>query len=559
MANDNVLNSLEESPYSTNPIYESYLDDLKKLRQDGAAKERAIKNENQEIRLNKQLDKETKRTLLEENKEALVSAKAVKAEKKGEVATLVKTAVQDSNAAWKTYYKKVCEEAKVKIADINAKYKENKAAVQEENAKKCETIKKLYEVHDENISEEELKNLKETISTELKAQKISYHSKLLELSNDRKETIAKIKDEKFSAYMEKYGYQCSARFDTHTPLESLEFKARHYVYNFKLKNYLLKNAIYYVILAFFIICVCLQPSLFSMKNFISILGQSSTKLFFSLGVAGLILLGGTDLSIGRLTGVSVSIVCLIMSHKSYSMNGGIATFDFSNSSFIPSLLLAILVSIVICVAFTSIAGFFTAKFKMHPFITTLSTQLISYGLIMVLFSEVPAFNMELAWARNVRGDSNINLIIFALVAIVIVWFIWNKTKFGKYMYAVGGNSEAAAVSGINVFAVTLGIFIMAGVLYGLGGLFEATRVAVGNPSTGSGTELDAIAACVIGGISFSGGVGKVSGAVIGTIIFSGLTYCLTYCGIDVNMQYIFKGIIIMAAVCLDSLKYLKKK
>ena len=127
------------------------------------------------------------------------------------------------------------------------------------------------------------------------------------------------------------------------------------------------------------------------------------------------------------------------------------------------------------------------------------------------------------------------------------------------MYAVGGNAEAASVSGINVFWVTMGIFIMAGVLYGLGGFFEATRVAVGNPSTGTGTELDAIAACVVGGISFSGGVGKVSGAVIGTLIFTALTYCLTYIGFDANMQFIFKGAIIMAAVCLDSLKYLKKK
>lgn len=100
-----------------------------------------------------------------------------------------------------------------------------------------------------------------------------------------------------------------------------------------------------------------------------------------------------------------------------------------------------------------------------------------------------------------------NIIIASVIAVFIAWFIWNKTKFGKNMYAVGGNAEAASVSGINVFAVTMFIFIMAGVLYGVGGFFEAVRVGTAQPNTGFGTELDAIAACVVGGISFSSGIG----------------------------------------------------
>ncbi len=127
------------------------------------------------------------------------------------------------------------------------------------------------------------------------------------------------------------------------------------------------------------------------------------------------------------------------------------------------------------------------------------------------------------------------------------------------MYAVGDNKEAAKVSGINVFWITMGVFIMAGVLYGVGGFLEGARIGNANPSTALGTELDAIAACVIGGISFSGGKGKVSGAVIGTLVFSTLTYCLTFIGLDINYQFIFKGVIILAAVCFDSLKFLKKQ
>ena len=150
------------------------------------------------------------------------------------------------------------------------------------------------------------------------------------------------------------------------------------------------------------------------------------------------------------------------------------------------------------------------------------------------------------------------LIIPALIAIAIAWFIWNKTVLGKNMYAVGGNAEAASVSGISVFKVTMSVFIMAGIFYGLGAFFEAFK-ANASAGTGQGYELDAIAACVVGGISFNGGIGKLEGAVLGVIIFTGLTYCLTFLGIDTNLQFVFKGFIIIAAVALDSVKYLKKK
>ncbi|MDY4708247.1 MAG: galactoside ABC transporter permease, partial [Candidatus Treponema excrementipullorum] len=150
------------------------------------------------------------------------------------------------------------------------------------------------------------------------------------------------------------------------------------------------------------------------------------------------------------------------------------------------------------------------------------------------------------------------LIIPAVIAIIVAWFIWNKTTFGKNMYAVGGNAEAASVSGISVFKVTMGVFIMAGVFYGFGAFLETFK-ANASAGTGQGYELDAIAACVVGGISFNGGIGKIGGAVLGVIIFTGLTYCLTFLGIDTNLQFVFKGLIIIAAVALDSVKYLKKK
>ena len=330
-------------------------------------------------------------------------------------------------------------------------------------------------------------------------------------------------------------------------------------HNFKLATFLRKYSLYFVILIFFIICAivaqCQGNPLLTFRTVETIFIQSSTKVFFSLGVAGLILLGGTDLSIGRMTGMAASFSCLFLSQLVYETN--IGTLDMVMPRAI-AIFLGLLVCIFSTTLFSAIAGFFTAKFKIHPFITTLSTQLLIYGLMMICFSQVPAFTMNSEIKVGIVGELGWKLVIYAVIAIVLVWIIWNKTKFGKHLYAVGDNKEAAKVSGINVFLVTMGVFIMAGVLYGIGGFLEGARIGNANPSTALGTELDAIAACVVGGISFSGGKGKVSGAVIGTIVFSTLTYCLTFIGLDINYQFIFKGVIILAAVCFDSLKFLKK-
>lgn len=393
----------------------------------------------------------------------------------------------------------------------------------------------------------------------VKAEMILHKSNIENFDSNYRNIKENAKRNKYNAYLDKYSYIGKARNNSHSIVEQLQYKASTYQYNFVLKDFLLRNALYFIIIIFFIICIIASNgNLLSLPNINGILSQSSTKVFFSLGVAGLILIAGTDLSIGRMTGMAGSISCMLLAATTYSTNQGLL-IDVTGLNWGVRIFLAVFVSVLLCVLFSAIAGFFTAKFKMHPFITTLSTQLIMFGTLMVLFSAVPAFNMDLSIKKLITGTSNINIIIFAVIAIIVMYFIWNRTKFGKYMYAVGGNPEAASVSGISVFAVTIGIFVMAGVLYGIGGFLEGARVGVANPNTGYGTELDAIAACVVGGISFSGGVGKVRGAVIGTIIFTGLTYCLTYLGFDINIQYIFKGVIIMTAVCLDSLKYLKKK
>ena len=137
--------------------------------------------------------------------------------------------------------------------------------------------------------------------------------------------------------------------------------------------------------------------------------------------------------------------------------------------------------------------------------------------------------------------------------------LWNKTKFGKNIFAIGGNPEAAKVSGVNVTVNLILIYMLSGVFYAFGGMLEAGRIGSATNNLGFMYELDAIAACVVGGVSFSGGVGTVLGVITGVIIFTVINYGMTYIGVNPYWQFIIKGAIIIMAVALDSLKYAKKK
>jgi methyl-galactoside transport system permease protein len=342
------------------------------------------------------------------------------------------------------------------------------------------------------------------------------------------------------------------------------------IYNFNWVNFILNNALYIVIILFFLACIIITPikygfPLLTLSNIVALIDNAAPRIFFALGVGGLILLGGTDLSIGRIIGIGTFIVGFIM-HSSDSGKQATHFFDLKNN--VPGstggkIVLAFVLCVAVCVFFCAIAGFFSARFKMHPFITTLSTMMIIYGIMMVATAGVPTGPVDTELASKIVGHIGTNpgfpiYLIYAIVAIIICWFIWNKTKFGKDIYAVGGNPEAAAVSGISYFKVTFGVFLLAGVFYGIGCFLYGFS---SNPAAnnGYGYELDAISACVVGGISFFGGIGKVKGAVIGVLIFSGLSTVLNIMGVSSYYQFVIKGLILMAAVALDSVKYLKKK
>lgn len=515
-----------------------HLDELKELRKDGEQKCRDLKEEITNIKLRKNLKRKEKKEmilpLLNEFKEAY----KVELSKKKEVNALIKQATFILRQYGKVYRNYIKEIASYDKDVASTLYKEKRLKEKLE-----------YKQHIKGLDKKDKKFAS-----------VEHNSKINEFNREYNDSVAKAKDLVHDSYLQMYSLRREIRNNKPTPIDKLGLKWENYKHKFTLSGFLVRNSLYIVIIIFFIICAIVAQiqgnPLLTSRTLETIFIQSSTKVFFSLGVAGLILLGGTDLSIGRMTGMAATFSCLIMSGLVYETNIGVIDMTIPQGV---AIVLGIFVCIFSTTIFSALAGFFTSKFKIHPFITTLSTQLLIYGIMMVCFSQVPAFTMNSEIKVGIAGENGYKLIGYAILIIIIVWFIWNKTKFGKHMYAVGDNKEAASVSGINVFWVTMGVFIMAGILYGLGGFLEGARIGNANPSTALGTELDAIAACVIGGISFSGGKGKVSGAVVGTVIFATLTYCLTYIGLDINFQFIFKGIIILAAVCLDSLKFLKKK
>lgn len=333
-------------------------------------------------------------------------------------------------------------------------------------------------------------------------------------------------------------------------------------------EWLIHNAVYLIILALCVVTAIAMPSWISFDTLIAIVKHTSALLPLALGVAGTIVLTGTDLSLGRVWGLTALVAAVLLGYS--STNGMLAAWTGS----MPWIWIIVVLFIVMGVGafFGGINGFFVAKFSIHPFIVTLATQLIVYGIIL-LFGQVAGFTVTFS-KSNFISDSYNQLInggfrvgnttfewynIYALILLFIIWFIWNKTKFGKSMFAVGCNPEAAAVSGINVQKTIIMTFMLAGLCYGIGG-FQYNPINGGAQlSTGAGGELDPITAAVIGGVSFTGGIGKVSGVLVGCLLLKVIDSCLLTLGASTAYINIVKGAIILLAVALDMKKYIVKK
>ena len=550
MADKNMILSADAEEKLLKPIDE-YVGKIQaqidELRVDGSDKVRSLKNHIAIAKEDKNLSKEEKDSIIAKDKAALDKAKAVEAANKDKVAKLIADAEGYLKEHYDSeYYSKVVASCEAEKAAENESYERVKA-----------TLKTEHEQALAKLSDPE----------EIKDEKYVYKNKLFDAQMTHESRLQEIKDRKHDAFSHKYHLIDLLRMSKYTFMQNRAQKFENYKYTFNTTQFLYKNGLYIVIVLIFIALCIITPivkntQLLTVTNILNILQQASPRMFLALGVAGLILLTGTDLSIGRMVGMGMVTATIIM-HNGANTGGVFGhIFDFSSMPMVGKALFALVACIILTTVFSSIAGFFMAKYKMHPFISTMANMLIIFGLVTyatkgvsfgAIDSAIP--NMFIPTIGNFP-----TIIIWAVVAVVVVWFIWNKTTFGKNLYAVGGNPEAAAVSGISVFKVTLGAFILAGILYGFGSWLECNRmVGSGSAAYGQGWDMDAIAACVVGGVSFTGGIGKISGVVTGVLIFTSLTYSLTILGIDTNLQFIFEGIIILAAVTLDCLKYVQKK
>lgn len=521
--------------------------EIDELREEGTNKVLEYSEEIEVLKRDKIYTKSEKEARISELNGKLQKAKEIEAKNKQPINDKIAVAEKYLKDHYQTdYYNKVVESNKYEVQKAKADYD-----------KKLKELEKEHKDILSGLSDKE----------EIKEENFIYKNRLFDAKLEYTKNMQEAKDRKHDAFTFEYHLIDLLKMSNFSFAEKQAQKIENYKYSFNTRDFLLKNGLYIAIILVFIFLCIITPikknglQLFTVNNILSIMQQASPRMFLALGVSGLIMLAGTDLSVGRMVGMGMTVATIIMHNGPNTGSVFGHVFDFSTMPVGGRILLALVICVVLCTMFTTIAGFFAAKFKMHPFISTMANMLVIFGLVTYSTKGVSFGGIEQSIPGKIipKVGGFPTIILWAVAAVAIVWFIWNKTKFGKNLYAVGGNPEAASVSGISVFKVTLGAFIMAGILYGFGSWLECIRmIGSGSAAYGQGWEMDAIAACVVGGVSFTGGIGKISGVVVGVLIFTALTYSLTILGIDTNLQFVFSGIIILIAVTLDCLKYVRK-
>lgn len=296
-----------------------------------------------------------------------------------------------------------------------------------------------------------------------------------------------------------------------------------------------------IIIAFVAMCVFLSvfpttSSIFLTRtNIFNVLRQNASNLFLATGMTMVILLGGIDLSVGSVIALS-----------------GCVTAGCVTQLGLPEPI-AFFVGISVGAVVGVFNGGFICKTNIPPFIVTLASMNIAKGIALVYTGGAPIRCMTDAFkfpGAGYIGPFPVPVILMVVVFIVAALII-NKTKFGRHIYAVGGNPQAAKFSGINTSKVKFLVYVYTGIMAGLAGVVIASRLYSGQPTAGDAAEMDAIAAVVVGGTSMSGGSGRIGGTLIGVLIIGVLNNGLNLLGVDSNWQYIVKGLVILGAVYVD--------
>ena len=452
MAEKSIIISAEEEAILLKPIDEyvgKIQEQIDALRVEGSDKVNSLKNQIAIAKENKNLTKEEQNKIIGECKKNLEKAKATEDANKQQIAKLIADAEGFLSKHYNSeYYNIVAKSCEAEKKAENSNFEKLKADLQEEHKKAVSSLKDAEEI---------------------KAEKYTYKNKLYDAQMTHESRIQEIKDRKHDAYMHKFHLIDLLRMSKYTFAQKQAQNFENYKYTFNMTQFLYKNGLYIVIIMIFI-ALCIMVGM----------GMVTATIIMHNGI-------NTGTVFGHV-------------------------FDFSGMAPASRAILALCVCILFTTVFAMTAGFFMARFKMHPFISTMANMLIIFGLVTYATKGV-SFGAIDPTIPNIfipQAGRFPMIILWAVVAIAVVWFIWNKTTFGKNLYAVGGNPEAAAVSGISVFKVTMGAFILAGILYGFGSWLECVRmVGSGSAAYGQGWDMDAIAACVVGGVSFTGGIGNM--------------------------------------------------
>ena len=297
-----------------------------------------------------------------------------------------------------------------------------------------------------------------------------------------------------------------------------------------------------ILVVLFLICVIVTlatDKFLTFSNIISVLRQISINAFIALGMAMIIILGHIDLSVGAIVAMSGTLTVGMI------VNQGLP---------IP---VAILLGLILGLVVGLVNGFIVSVFRLPAFIITMATMNIASGIAYV-YSGGQATRITDDFFIAIGTGYLFNVIplpvVYMVILIAVFSFLLSQTKFGTYVYAIGGNREAARLSGVPIKKVEITVFVLSGLLSAFAGLVLCSRMYSGQPSVGSGYEMDAIAACVLGGISMSGGKGRISGTVIGALVIGVISNGLNLIGVSSYIQLIVKGLIIIVAVLIDSQK-----
>lgn len=324
-------------------------------------------------------------------------------------------------------------------------------------------------------------------------------------------------------------------------------------------NWLLDHAMIIIIILFAFIVFAQNNTFFSSASIVNLIKTTAARLPMALGVAGCIVLAGTDLTGGRVAGLTAFIAAILLQRE--GANG-----KFLENIGPQNIILVLLLVMIVGAVVGFINGFVMAKWKLHPYIITLAMQMITYGIYLTVSNSKQVTSLDASYKDNfvakqvtIFGQAIPMYVFMAIILTIIMWIVWNKTTFGKNMFAVGSNEEAARVSGVNVMLTIIGVFMLAGALYGYTGYIEAARLGSSTATLGLNYEADAISAAVIGGVSFVGGTGTVGGVILGVFMMQLIINGMTFMGISGNVTYIIKGAVILLACILDMRKYMTRK